>query len=757
MLDLTLAAATGSARAGAKALFACATLLIACWATACGGSPDAGTGVGDLTEDVPGAASAGSGGSPTPRTPSPSAAEAVEARDLRAGPNLLIVTLDTLRADRIGAYGHAAAQTPVLDRLAAEGVRFARVASPAPITLVAHGSLMTGRIPPRHGLRDNGNFLADDGAVTLAEVLRDAGYATGGFVGSFVLDRRFGIAQGFDTYTDFVGSTPDVGSELLLNVQRRGDEVVDDAIAWLEEQAEPFFAWVHLYDPHTPYEPPEPFASRFPERPYDGEIAYTDQQLGRLIRYLEGAGHADDTLLVVTADHGEGLGDHEETWHAFFVYDATIQVPLLLRAEGLPAGLVVEGQSGLVDLMPTALALLGVDDPEASRRDGRDLRALIAAPSAPGHAAYAESMVPLINFGWSELRALSAGGYKYIAAPRPELYDLRDDPAERRNLAQQQPDRVAAMAGQLDAMVGNDDVEAVVAGGSANDPETLERLRSLGYLAGSAATASIDRSVDPKDKIGVYEAFTADFEDATEAVRAGQWASAERQFLALDRIVPDQFIVQHYLGRIALGRGDAGSAVAYLERSLGLNPAFHAPSYIELAKAYRADGAPQRAIELLQEAVGFQPDSFALHFNLGYHLQAAGRHDEALASYERADELVPRYPQLLTNIASIHLARRQPDRALTALREALEAQPDDGRTWGNVGMILGGTGRFAEAEQAFRTATELLPDEAPLHFNLGLALMRQGKNAEAIESLRRALEIDPDMAPAREALRAIGG
>lgn len=679
------------------------------------------------------------------------------AAALRAGPNLLIVTLDTLRADHLGAYGYSAAETPALDRLAAEGIRFERVASTAPITLVAHGSIMTGLIPPHHGWRDNGSFLAADTVRTLAEVLQQSGYSTGGFVASFVLDDRFGIARGFDAYTDFGGLEVDLDAELLLNVERRGDEVIDDAIAWLGKQSGPFFAWVHLYDPHTPYEPPEPFAGRFRGRPYDGEIAYTDQQVGRLLDYLEQSGRASDTLLVVTADHGEGLGDHDEKWHAFFIYDSTIRVPLILRGEGLPSGMVVDGQASLVDLLPTSLALLGVDDPDGPRRDGRDLRPLIVDPGAAGRAAYSESLVPSLNFGWSELRALRQDGYEYIAAPRPELYDLRADPGEARNLAGQDPERAAAMAARLEAMVAGDDVLAVTTGPATVDPETLARLRSLGYLGGSARPASNDRSIDPKDMIGVYQSFTEGFEAATAAVHAGRWQEAERRLLELDRIAPDQFIIQHYLGRAALGRGDAAAAIALLERSRDLNPSSYSPTYVELARAYRAGGRPEQAIELLAEAVAAHPDDFALRFNLGYHLQAAARLDDALAAYQRAAELVPGYAPLLNNIASIHLARGEPEKALSAMREALEVRPDDGRTWGNLGMVLGGTGRFAEAEEAFRRATDLLPQEAPLQFNLGLALMRQGKNAEAIAALRRALEIDPEMAPAREALRALGG
>ena len=392
----------------------------------------------------------------------PAETPSIEAESLRAGPNLVLVTLDTLRADRLGSYGYEAAETPHLDRLAAEGVRFEQVLSPVPATLPAHASILTGQNPYRHKVRDNGTFQLQEDALTLAEILDDAGYATAGFIAAFVLDAQFGIAQGFGEYTDFgdqeVAETPSP----FPNVERKGGEVVEEAVEWLHERTGPFFAWVHLYDPHDPYAPPEPYRSRYLQRPYDGEIAYTDEVVGRLLAGLEAAGHDRDTLVVIVADHGEGLGDHGESMHGFFVYDTTVLVPLILWAkDALPAGLVVEGQARLIDLLPTVLALIDVPDPAPTSRDGVDLRALIADPDAPGHAAYSEAFLPLLLFGWSELRALRADGYKYIAAPRPELYDLRADPGETENLLTAEPRLAATMRANLEELVAGDDDPAI--------------------------------------------------------------------------------------------------------------------------------------------------------------------------------------------------------------------------------------------------------------------------------------------------------
>ena len=271
-----------------------------------------------------------------------------EGANLRAGPNLLLVTLDTLRADRLGSYGATNVETPVLDQLAAEGVRFEQVASAVPITLPSHSALLTGLYPFHNGVRDNGTFTLASGAVTLTEILSASGYRTGGFVSSFVLDARFSIGQGFDTYTSFDSLERGADSNLLSDIHRPGTAVIDEAMEWIgasgPSATEPFFAWVHLYEPHTPYEPPEPYASRYLGRPYDGEVAYTDALVGDLLARLRASGHRDDTLVIVTSDHGEGLGDHDEEWHTFLIYDSTTRVPLILWQSGaIPAAVEVSG------------------------------------------------------------------------------------------------------------------------------------------------------------------------------------------------------------------------------------------------------------------------------------------------------------------------------------------------------------------------------------------------------------------------------
>jgi len=702
-----------------------------------------------------------SGGEPAPSAgqaeSSPAGAGIVAAAQaLRAGPNLVLVTLDTVRADHLGAYGYDPIETPEIDRFAREGVRFEQVASPVPITLPAHASILTGQIPPHHGVRNNGTFRLDEEAVTMAEVLRRQGYATGGFIGSFVLDGRFGTAQGFDFYTDFRVAEAEGADTAFSEIERLGEEVIAEATDWIETRDGSFFAWIHLYDPHSPYAPPEPFAGSYPDRPYDGEIAYTDHVLGLLRRSLERMGRLEDTLVVILADHGEGLGEHGETWHTYFIYDATVRVPLIFWAPGsLPAGTVVAGQASLIDVLPTSLALLGVDDPAAGARDGVDLRPMFIDTNASGTPAYTESLVPLLNFGWSELRGLREHEWKYIDAPRPELYDLGADPGESHNTLDSDPRRAAEMRATLEAIVVGDDVEAVASGQQATDPETMERLRSLGYVGGGGVVPDL-RDIDPKDKIAVYEAFNDAIDAVVDLEIEGRWAEAERELIGADNVAPNHFFVRFHLGKVALAQGRVDRAIEILEGALELNPSYSL-SFIELAKAYEASGAIDRAADLLREAMRAYPDVFTFPLQLGGLLERQQRNSEALEAYRAARRMLPENTRVLSRMAFLYLAQREPEAALELLETAAGIAPEDPLVWGNLGTVLGALGRVAEAEDAFRRGVELAPEQARMHFNLGLVLLRQDRPQEAAQELRRTLEIDPDFEDARVLLARISG
>jgi len=662
----------------------------------------------------------GRGIEPSATAPEPNVSEVTEAG--LDGYNLLLVTLDTLRADHLGAYGYDGVETPAIDRLAAEGVRFERVTTTVPVTLPAHASIMTGQNPFAHGVRNNASFFLRDEATTLAESLRAAGYATGGFIGAVVLDAQFGIGQGFDVYP---GLDAEQGTEADLGGERRGGAVVDQAIDWMQVQSEPFFAWVHMYDPHDPYDAPEPYGSRFADRPYDGEVAYVDAMVGRLRAALEASGRADNTLIVVTSDHGEGLGDHGEQGHSYFIYDSTVRVPLIFWTPGaIPEGVVVEGEASVIDIMPTILSLLAIDasDPgdasataeagaasrvAAAAPDGVDLSDRFADPGTAGSIAYAESLIPYLDFGWSELRALVDGHYKYIEAPEPELYDLAADPGETDNLVDVEVDRAERMSAALGELVAGDDVTE--AAGQVIDPDSIERLRSLGYLGGGGG-ARDRRDIDPKDMIEVYETFVDGLVESIDAIADDRFGDANEILAVLDELIPDQYIVYYYFGQLAQAAGDLATAVQVLERALELEPTY-LPTYTELANVLHASGNTAGAQELIAEAVLLFPGNFSLRLLSGALYHDAGQLARALVAYREAERLRPDHPGLLDRFGHLYLLQRQPSEAAAVLQRLTQVSPDDAAAWAQLAFALAQTGDADGAQRAIRQALALDPDD----------------------------------------------
>ena len=463
-----------------------------------------------------------------------------KAQGAAAGYDVLLVTLDTTRADRIGCYGYAAATTPSIDRLAEHGVRVADAVTVAPVTLPAHASILTGRYPPEHGVRDNGEFVLGPDSVTLAETLQASGYATGAFVSAFVLDGRYGLAQGFDRYDDAVVSAARAGALEDHVDERSAAQTTDAALAWLEglDASKPAFTWVHYFDPHAPYAPPvEPLVGG--DR-YDAEIAFVDRELGRLLARLDELGRGARTLTVVVADHGEGLGDHDEETHTLLIYGATMRVPLILHAPGaLAAGQVFDGSvASVVDIVPTVLELLGVDD--AGVVDGISLA---AQPPDPDRLAYMESMVPWLDHGWAPLHGLRRHRDKLILAPAPEYFDLIADRTESSNLWATASGGSAARRDRLDEelaalLAGWPDAAAVAEGVRTLDPEErarLEQLRSE-LEANQQATDSLQQELEQQQaQLEQQVAQAAD--DAKSAAESAATQSDESQELqaALDK------------------------------------------------------------------------------------------------------------------------------------------------------------------------------------------------------------------------------
>lgn len=622
-------------------------------------------------------------------------------------PNLVLVTLDTVRADRLGAYGYAAAETPWLDRLGREGVRFEQVSSQVPLTLPSHATILSGLLPPHHGLRNNGIGTFPEEPATLATLLAGAGYRTGAFVGAFVLDRRFGLGRGFDVYDDEIVRDP--GNETALEAERPGREVMDRALAWLGQPApadtsRPFFLWIHLYDAHAPYVPPSPWRERHPGRPYDGEISAVDEQVGRLLQELQQRGLAERTVVAVAADHGEGLGDHGEQTHGLLLYEPTLRVPLLVRGPGVEAGQVVRTPVSLVDLAPTLAGLLGKSFP-APRLDGRDLAAALREGEEPPPAElYAETRYPEM-FGWSPLSALRRRNLKYISSPEPELYDLERDPGEAANLAGKQGAPAAGFAARL-AEIEAGAVEAPR--GTAVDAETRARLASLGYATGAPPAPRQRGEARPGPNPRRMAALFERFERAHYDLEAGEMEGALAELEALVAADPK-------------------------------NPIFRG----ELAKAFRRKGEIARAVPLYRQAAEDAPADPDAWYNLATALQEAGRAAEAREAIRSAMHLDPARPEAHNTLGIVLLAEGKPAEARQEFELAVSIDPRNATALNNLGNVLRALGRTGEAESAYQRAVAVAPRYAEPLNGLGTLEVERDRPAAALSYFERALQLAP--------------
>ena len=619
--------------------------------------------------------------------------------------NLLLITLDTTRADRIGAYGLTPSATPNLDRIAGEGVLFEQAAAPAPLTLPAHASLFTGKYPPGHGVRDNGGFFLDERETTLAERLKASGVKTGGFVGAYVLDRKWGIAQGFDRYFDNFDlskfDTPSLGE-----VERPGNEVADRALEWLETvKSSRFFGWLHFYDAHSPYAPPEPYRARFGDRPYLGEIAFVDAQVGRIRAFLEQERLLDRTIVVVLGDHGESLGDHGESTHGFFVYQSVLRVPLMILApyEAL-RGRRVTDVVRTVDVMPTILDLLGIR--LGDKVDGQSVVPLMTgAVRELGLAAYAEAVYPRYHYGWSDLRSLTSGRFKFIEAPRPELYDLAQDPGETRNLYDERralADRMAAALKAADSGRGTDVKPAVDV-----DPDTRARLAALGYVGTFVATPDADRSrlADPKDKIELFNLVIHAREQIHDDHDSEGGLQALRQVVAKDPQVIDAWLM--------------------------------------MGNEYSRRREFSRALESFQRALALKPDYDLAVFNMANVYRTIGKDDEALVGYRRLLELDPHNAQAHQAVAQVLVDQGKLEDAQQALNRALEIQPAMAAARSTLGALRLKQGDVSAGEHEIRAALAQNANLRLAHFNLALAAEQRGDLNGAIAEYRKEIELYP--------------
>jgi tetratricopeptide (TPR) repeat protein len=588
-------------------------------------------------------------------------------------------------------------------------VRFADATAHAPLTYPSHAAILTGRYPANYGIRLNGMDPLPAAATTLAERLKGAGYRTGAVVGSVVLERSVGLDQGFDQYDDRIDVRP-TESVAVADLQRPASAVTSGAVAWLKSAGgTPWFLWAHYYDPHLPYSPPAPHGAATAGRPYDGEIAFVDAEIGRLLASIDRA----RTVVVVTADHGESLGEHGEPDHGYFLYDSTLHVPLLVSGplgQGRAAPRVVAEQVRSVDIAPTIAALAGLG-PEPSA-DGESLVPLLEGGTRRDvPVSLAESWYPRLHFGWSELRSARVGEWKFVAAPKPELYDLRTDRFERKNLVHER----SAVAGRLAAEVGRlTTLAAKVSAAPAPQPDqaTVERLQALGYVGSFAPVTAGSGAENPLDRVADYRAYRDLFSKALtllERKRPGEAAAI------LQRLVKQNvraFEAHLYLGNAYAAQAKTDAALGEYEVAAMLNPSMALP-YFEAAKVLSARGEHRAAAERCRIGLEREPRSFYGHYTLGVVYQKAGQWNEAQAVFAKAVEINPRDPRGQANLAAAALRTGDLDLAAVHFQRMIDLRHQVAGAQYNLGVIAARRQNLAEAERRYKLALQADPSFAP--------------------------------------------
>lgn len=649
-------------------------------------------------------------------------------------PNVLVITVDTLRADHLGSYGYKMASTPNIDALAAEGVLYRNAVCSAPITLPSHCSIMTGLYPPAHGVRDNGTFALGDDAVTLADRLKAEGYETQAFVSALVLDRRYNLSKGFDGYDDNLWAED--APKLFMIRKRPGNKTIDRVTDWIEkwsgrEERKPFFVWVHLFDPHQPYNAPT-WARALAPTPYDAEITFVDRQLGRLFDALRAKGVLDNTLIVFTADHGESLGEHQEKTHAIFIYDATVRVPLIIRYPRLfPKGSTYEGPVRSVDIAPTVLSALKL--PGGNETQGIDLLPpTVGKVPQPDLPQYSESLLCEVGFGMAPLYGIREGRYKLIRAPKPELYDLRADPAELNNLYSADPDRAAALDQDLQSILESRGRTVIAARDNPMDRETLEMLQSLGYLHGGRERKSMG-GMDPKDGITIYNKF----ENARHLAQTDRWNESESVLREILDAMPGHISARNILALVLLKQGRLDDAVKEYRRSLQddlkQSRVFAMLGNIAL---YMNDLAGAEGY--YKEALKITPQFIEAVSNMGMIELLRNNEKGAMAWYDKAAELDPNFPHVNRRIADVYYERQEYAKALEYYKKTLERLPTDFRALVQAGNCARAAGHKDVAVIYYGKAQSLRPDSWIPDYNLACLRAMEGNSKEAMKLLENA-------------------
>jgi tetratricopeptide (TPR) repeat protein len=723
------------------------------------------------------------------------------------GASVVMVTLDTTRADRLGCYGSTAGLTPFLDSLAEHGIVFENAQSVAPVTLPSHTSMMTGLYPIKHEVRNNGMFVLGDGIETLAEVFSANGYATGAFISAQVLVSRYGLDQGFDVYDDDLSQSRRIGQSVVAS--RRGNVTLEAAKKWLATvpRDKPAFLWLHLYDPHAPYDPPGPFRTRFPHDPYGGEIAFADSLVADLVATLDQSGRLDDTVLTVLADHGEGLGEHGENTHGLLLHQATIHVPWILTTPATDEPIRVVTPVSTTDLSPLLTALVGLRTPNQDRSDGRlPFGAEGAAPHE--RALYFEAMLPMYQYGWSELRGLRSGKWELQAGTRKELFDMEADPRQLTDMAEVEPLELENASRLLDEFVEADqhlNTEAALD----LPPAEREALEALGYIANTSPARR--NPPDPRDLVTGH----VQVERAQHHLAVGQFVEA---LSSLDIMLdgdPENLAALSLKGNVYIAMGDLDRAEATFQRCLELDPANsdvvaglcrveamrgRYERVIELAQVGRESRSPfgvfdaievhalvtlgreEEADTLIASALAEKPDDADILSVYAERLIKRGEEAEAEAALSRAVANSPFHKRARHQLGELLARSGRPEDAIEVYRQMLRIQPDDADAYFAIGSIVLDSdpgaalpyleeacrlapsrvffltslgiaylkdGRMAEAEAALRRAIDLSPDDPGIRNNLGIVLVQTGRFEDAIREQNALLERHPRFTPAR--------
>jgi len=622
--------------------------------------------------------------------------------------NFLLITIDTLRADRLSCYSSEHLETPNIDNLAKKGILFSRAFANTSTTLPSHANILLGTIPLYHGVHENSNFIIHEEFLTLAEHLKNYGYSTAAFVGAYPLDSRFGLDQGFDIYDDDYGRRPRIQS--IFYVQRKAEVVVDKALEWLKIQKSPWFLWIHCFDPHDPYEPPEPFKTQYEKHLYNGEVAYVDFVLRKLLNHLETKELFEKTLIIFTGDHGESLGQHGETTHGYFAYNTAIWIPLIISIPGVARGYVDQYVSH-IDIFPTVCDVLHIEKP--SFLQGISLLPAIKGKKLPKKPIYFESMYPYYSRGWAPLKGFIYGKEKFIDSPIPELYDLDDDFNELKNLVEKK--KLDGYRKQLERILKNQSFPENIKAKKKFDRESLEKLRSLGYV--SSYPFSKKESFGPEDDIKVLLPY---YNKAMEAMAYYEKGKIKQSFELLKEIITE--------------RNDIDIA------------------YCHLAILYEVTGKMREALEVLKLGLESIPSSYEIFSNYVNFLIDAGHYDDAIRIFgEKNFRQMELDPEIWNCLGTAYSSKRDFDKAINAYEKALSLDNEYRFVYSNLGRVY--LSIFLETKdpktyqkslQYYKKAIELDPVVAFVYYELGMAYI-QGRDLEgAIYCWEKALELKPD-------------